>query len=58
MAHTVRCAHDWCDEYSVRVSFSPAPPAQEASAHRRELAKDGWSDHEGRDYCPDHKEGS
>lgn len=54
MAHTVRCAHDDCSELSTRVSFKPTPREEEAAAHRRALAADGWSDVEGRDYCPDH----
>ena len=55
MAHTIRCAHDDCDEYSCRATFRPAPSReQEAADHRRSLAADGWADVEGRDYCPDH----
>lgn len=54
MAHTVRCAHDNCPEISTRVAFQPKPREQEAADHRRSLAVDGWSDVEGRDYCPDH----
>jgi hypothetical protein len=54
MAHTVRCAQDDCPEYSLRVGFKPASREEEAADHRRKLASEGWSDVEGRDYCPDH----
>jgi len=54
MAHTVRCAHNWCDEYSVRVEFTPTSPEVAAAQHRRALAEVGWTDREGRDYCPEH----
>lgn len=54
MAHTIRCAHDDCPEISTRVAFQPTPREKEAADHRRSLAADGWSDVEGRDYCPDH----
>ena len=55
MAHTIHCAHDDCPELSTRAAFKPAPPReQQAADHRKELAAHGWSDVEGRDYCPDH----
>ncbi|MFF0138535.1 hypothetical protein ACFYRN_19095 [Streptomyces sp. NPDC005227] len=54
MAHTIECAHDDCDESSLRASYKPTTREQEAAAHRRSLAGDGWGDIEGRDYCPDH----
>jgi len=54
MAHTIRCAHDDCPEVSTRAAFNPTPREQLATDHRRSLAADGWSDIEGRDYCPDH----
>jgi hypothetical protein len=54
MAHTVHCDHDLCLEVSTRVSFKPTPREQLAADHRRSLTADGWSDVEGRDYCPDH----
>ncbi|MFJ8995589.1 hypothetical protein ACIRQH_34940 [Streptomyces sp. NPDC102279] len=55
MAHTIRCAHDDCDDCSLRAAFKPTTWEQEAADHRRSLAADGWSDVEGRDYCPAHK---
>lgn len=54
MAHTIRCAHDDCPEYSLRAAFQPTTREQEAADHRRSLTTDGWTDIEGRDYCPDH----
>ncbi|MEV5957287.1 hypothetical protein AB0M11_26560 [Streptomyces sp. NPDC051987] len=54
MAHTIRCAHDDCPELSTIASFKPKPREQQAADHRRALAAEGWSDVEGRDYCPDH----
>jgi hypothetical protein len=55
MAHTVRRAPAACPEASTRATFQPTPRKQVAADHRRSLAADGWSDVEGRDYCPDHK---
>jgi len=54
MAHTVDCAHDWCAEWSVRASYRPVSAEEEAAEHRASLAGDGWTDLEGRLYCPDH----
>lgn len=53
-SHTVHCAADLCDEYSVRVSFQDADREGLAHEHRAALVGEGWSDVEGRDYCPDH----
>ncbi|MFJ4682045.1 hypothetical protein [Streptomyces sp. NPDC088789] len=55
VGHTVNCAYDDCSEYSLRMPFHPTPPEKVAADHRRSLARDGWGDVEGRDYCPDHK---
>ncbi|MFI0236338.1 hypothetical protein [Streptomyces sp. NPDC016845] len=54
MAHTIRCAHDDCDEYSLRAALQPTPREQEAADHRHSLTAEGWGDIEGRDYCPEH----
>lgn len=54
MAHTIRCSHDWCDEYSLHHSFRSVSRETEAADHRRSLVADGWKDIEGRDYCPEH----
>lgn len=54
MAHTICCAHNDCPEYSVHVTFQAASRDTEATDHRHSIAADGWSDVEGRDYCPDH----
>lgn len=53
-SHTVRCAADLCDEYSVRVSFADTDREGLAREHRAVLVAEGWSDVEGREYCPDH----
>ncbi|MEU4256302.1 hypothetical protein AB0B42_00520 [Streptomyces fradiae] len=52
--HQVTCAHDWCPEWAITASWHPIGPQQLAAQHRAELAEDGWTDLEGRDYCPDH----
>lgn len=54
MAHTIHCAHDDCLEVSICAAFQPTPQEELAADHRRSLAGEGWSDVEGRDYCPDH----
>ncbi|MFI7890937.1 hypothetical protein ACIFUY_06690 [Streptomyces sp. CACIS-1.16CA] len=52
--HQITCAADDCDAYSLTAFLQPITPAERAVRHRRQLAADGWSDVEGRDYCPDH----
>lgn len=54
MANTQQCAYDWCDEWSCRASYRPISAEQEATEHRASLVKDGWTDLEGRLYCPNH----
>jgi hypothetical protein len=54
MAHTIHCAHEDCPELSTAASFKQTPREEVAADHRRSLAAEGWSDVEGRDYCPDH----
>lgn len=54
MAHTIHCAYDDCPELSTLATLQPTPYEQQAADHRRALAAEGWSDVEGRDYCPDH----
>lgn len=56
-SHTIHCANDWCDEYSTRISFQGTDTETLAREHRSAIAADGWSDVEGRDYCPEHREG-
>jgi len=53
-SHSVACAHDDCDEWSHMASFQPVQPEQLAARHRAGLADEGWTDLEGRDYCPQH----
>lgn len=47
------CDHDDCLAYVITVRMS-ATLTERDTAHRRVLAADGWTDLEGRDYCPDH----
>lgn len=51
--HQITCAgDDFCPAYSITASFQPTASEEQAAKHRRQLAKDGWADVEGRDYCP------
>lgn len=44
-----------CHAYAI-TGFWRTPTVDDQTAkHQRDLAADGWTDHEGRDYCPDHK---
>jgi hypothetical protein len=52
--HQITCAHDDCPEWSIRAALQPTSPDQLAADHRTTLATEGWTDREGRDYCPDH----
>jgi hypothetical protein len=52
--HQITCAHDDCPEWSITAALQTASPQQTAATHRAQLATEGWADHEGRDYCPDH----
>ncbi|MFF9199995.1 hypothetical protein ACF09L_32790 [Streptomyces sp. NPDC014779] len=47
------CDHDYCTAYAITVGISDTREERDAK-HRRALAEDGWTDVEGRDYCPDH----
>jgi hypothetical protein len=43
-----------CHSYAI-TGFPQQTTADEQTAkHHRSLAADGWTDVEGRDYCPDH----
>ncbi|MER6350592.1 hypothetical protein ABT186_01750 [Streptomyces sp. NPDC001634] len=53
-SHSITCAYDDCPEWSTVASLKPATREQIAAEHRARLAVDGWTDFEGRDYCPDH----
>lgn len=55
VTHTIRCAADECDEYSVRADFRAKDREEAARNHRASLVGEDWSDREGRDYCPSHK---
>ena len=47
------CDHDDCTAYAITAGLSAARQERD-DRHRRMLANDGWTDLEGRDYCPDH----
>ncbi len=53
------CDHDGpdgpCDTYAVTGHLRPKPAAVQRATHQADLQADGWTDLEGRDYCPDHK---
>lgn len=55
--HTIHCAGNLCGEYSVRADFQAKDREEAARNHRQDLIGEGWADIEGRDYCPEHKEG-
>lgn len=52
--HQITCAHDDCLNWAVTAAFQPVHPLWLAAEHRARLAADGWTDFEGRDYCPEH----
>ncbi|MFF0777053.1 hypothetical protein [Streptomyces sp. NPDC003720] len=52
--HQITCAHDDCEAWSHTAAFQPADYDRLAADHRAQLAADGWTDVEGRDYCPTH----
>ncbi|MFD9223771.1 hypothetical protein ACFWDI_28160 [Streptomyces sp. NPDC060064] len=55
--HQITCAgDDSCQEYSITAFYQPGTREERAAEHRRKLAADGWTDREGRDYCPEHSQ--
>lgn len=44
-----------CHAYAITAHYQKTTVDEQAAEHNRKLAADGWSDVEGRDYCPDHK---
>ncbi|MEU1088906.1 hypothetical protein ABZ401_19085 [Streptomyces sp. NPDC005892] len=45
---------DPCTTFALTGHYQRSTVAEQAADHNRRLAVDGWSDLEGRDYCPDH----
>lgn len=43
-----------CHAYAITAFYQQIAPAEQAAKHARSLAADGWTDVEGRDYCPVH----
>ena len=52
--HQITCAHDDCPEWHLTAALKPIHPQWLAAEHRDLAAADGWTDLEGRDYCPAH----
>lgn len=52
VTHQITCAGEDCPEWSITSSMQPTSRQQLAVEHRAQLAAEGWSDVEGRDYCP------
>lgn len=51
--HQITCDDD-CTAFAITAFLQATTPEERAAKHLRELAADGWTDLEGRDYCPDH----
>jgi hypothetical protein len=45
---------DFCPEFVLSSFFDRVPAEQREPKHRAAVAREGWTDHEGRDYCPEH----
>lgn len=54
ICHSVRCCYDECDWYSSQASFTASSKEEAATEHRASLVGEGWTDLEGRLYCPEH----
>ncbi|MBB4984976.1 hypothetical protein [Streptomyces nymphaeiformis] len=46
------CDCDTCMAYTLTVHIQRTTSAVQAAGHHEKAAADGWSDWEGRDYCP------
>lgn len=53
-SHTITCSDEYCLAYSFRGFFQGVATEERIRKHRADNVADGWTDHEGRDYCPDH----
>jgi hypothetical protein len=47
-----------CHAYAITAFYQQTTPEEQAAKQARDLAADGWTDVEGRDYCPDHPRGA
>jgi hypothetical protein len=43
-----------CTAYALTGHYQQSTVAEQAADHNSRLAADGWTDLEGRDYCPEH----
>lgn len=48
------CDADDCTDYAITAFYRPSNPGDQSATHNAALAAEGWTDREGRDYCPDH----
>jgi hypothetical protein len=46
------CDCEECTSYAITGHMRRTTPANQAGQHHQQAAVDGWSDLEGRDYCP------
>ncbi|MEU3447217.1 hypothetical protein AB0H29_08300 [Streptomyces thermolilacinus] len=46
------CDCEDCTSYEITAHIQRTTPADQAADHHRQTAAGGWSDLEGRDYCP------
>jgi hypothetical protein len=47
------CDNEDCTAYMITAGLSATREERDVK-HRRMLTADGWTDLEGRDYCPEH----
>lgn len=52
--HQTTCDDNDCTAYAITAFLQALTREERDAKHLRELAADGWTDLEGRDYCPDH----
>lgn len=53
------CDADLCSAYVITAhTTQPTAAGVPHQSHTKELAEDGWTDVEARDYCPDHPQGA
>ncbi|MER7908260.1 hypothetical protein [Streptomyces sp. NPDC096068] len=46
------CDCDDCMAYKLTAHIQRTTPDQQAAGHHEKAAAEGWTDREGRDYCP------
>jgi hypothetical protein len=53
VTHQIVCAGEDCPEWSITSSLQAVSRQELAVEHRAQLTVEGWTDLEGRDYCPE-----